>query len=151
MAKKTVEMSVSLKIPDATALTALRTLKEMGFKDLKGLQRAVHYRFEISGDEKGFKKKIANVDILVNANKHSASFPHPFSKDNVLRLVTDNGQDNGLAKRLREQLGIKEVKRATTGTLWAFEIVGRDKEKAAQQMAEELLANRHYQSITRVK
>src|SRR3989338_9932370 len=120
MTKKTVEMSVTLKIQDATALTALRTLREMGFRELKGLQRAVHYRFEIDGNEQAFKKKIANVDILVNANKHIASFPHPFGKDDVLLLVTDNDQGDGLAKRLREQLGVKEVKAATMGTLWAF-------------------------------
>jgi phosphoribosylformylglycinamidine (FGAM) synthase PurS component len=151
MAKKNVEMSVTLKIPDATALTALRTLHEVGYKELKNLHRALYYSFDIDGDEKNFKKKIATVDILVNANKHTASFPHPFGKDHVLMLVADKEQGDGLAKRLREQLGIKEVKSTKTGTLWAFEIGGKDKETMAQKMAEELLANRHYQTITRVK
>jgi len=140
----TVTMLVSLKIPDATALTALRTLHEMGYKELKGLQRATYYEFEYFGDEKKFKDAISKVDILVNANKHLVAFGKP--KQGVSIAVTDNEQGDGLKKTLKERLGITQVQSVTQGTLWTFDVSGKKQEDLAKKMTEELLANVHYQS-----
>lgn len=139
----TVTMLVSLKIPDATALTALRTLHEMGYNELKGLQREVCYTFDVKGNESEFKKKIANVDILVNANKHFVSFSP--KKEGIKVLVEDTEQGDGLLNTLKDRLGIKEVQKARQGTMWTFDIAGKNTEKMAKKMTEDLLANIHYQ------
>ena len=68
---KTVEMIVSLKVPDTTAITALQTLKKIGFGKITDVKRKDYYKFLIEEDENKFKDKICKVDILVNANKHA--------------------------------------------------------------------------------
>ncbi len=144
----TQTLLVSLKIPDATALTALRTLQEMGFKELKGLQREVCYTFEIKGNVEEFRKKIAKADIVVNANKHAVSFAP--KKEGVKILVEDTEQGDGLKNTLKERLGIKEIDAVRQGTLWTFDIVGKKQEELAKKMTEDLLANIHYQQYMMV-
>ena len=70
----TVQMIVSLKVPDNVAITAFNALKRMGYKKLKKLERADYYKFDVKADVENFKKQISNTDILVNANKHKFSF-----------------------------------------------------------------------------
>lgn len=82
---KTVEMIVSLKVPDTTAITALQTLQKIGFDKINNIERAEYYKFLIEGDEEKFKKKICKVDILVNANKHSYDFS--IQKNNNVRIL----------------------------------------------------------------
>jgi phosphoribosylformylglycinamidine (FGAM) synthase PurS component len=140
----TTTLLVSLKIPDATALTALRTLHEMGYKELKDLKREVCYTFTVKANEADFKKKIANVDILVNANKHFFSFTP--KREGVKILVEDNEQGDGLLNTLKERLGIKDIQKVRQGTLWTFDVAGKKQVETAKKMAEELLANIHYQN-----
>ena len=44
---KTVELVVSLKMPDATAITALQTLQKLGFNKIKDTKRSFYYKFLI--------------------------------------------------------------------------------------------------------
>lgn len=136
-------MFVSLKIPDATAITALRTLKEMGYKELQGLTREIYYLFEISSDDKKFRDAIAKVDILVNANKHTVSFEP--KKKGVSILVEDMEHGEGLTNTLKHRLGFNEILSCKQGVLWTFDIKGAKAQDLAKKMTEELLANIHYQ------
>ena len=67
----TIEMFVSLKVPDNVAITTFNTLKRMGYNKLKKLERSDYYKFDVKGNVEDFKKQISNTDILVNANKHN--------------------------------------------------------------------------------
>ena len=58
MPTKTIELVVSLKVPDTTAITALQTLQKLGFSKVKDLKRYFYYRFDVDGDEEQFKNKI---------------------------------------------------------------------------------------------
>lgn len=143
----TVEMLVGLKIPDGTALSAKQALHEMGFTQLASVARYMYYRFSFSGKEDEFRKNIAGVDILVNANKHGVSFGMP-DDGTVKVLVQDRERQMGLMNTLRERLGIAGINGVETGTLWAFSIEGKNQKELAAKMAEELLANVHYQRYT---
>ena len=86
MPTKTVEMVVTLKVPDTTAITALQTLQKLGFNKIKDLKRYFYYKFDVDGNEEPFKNKISKVDILVNANKHAFDFG--IKKDNYIKIKT---------------------------------------------------------------
>ncbi len=139
----TVEMLVCLKIPDGTALSARQALSEMGFKELKSLSRYTYYSFDIEGDVGAFQKRISNADLLANANKHTASFRMPTKGTAV--WVQDKEKPLGLLNTLKERLGLSEIKSMEAGTLWVLEIDGKNQKESVKRMAEELLANAHYQ------
>jgi phosphoribosylformylglycinamidine (FGAM) synthase PurS component len=137
---KTVELFVTLKVPDTTAITALQTLQKLGFK-IKELKRANYYKFTIKTDASKFKEDIKKVDIIVNANKHSCSFS--MKKINGSSVLVKDSGDSGasLLSTLEHRLGIKGISSIEKGTLW-----GMDAPKSvAEKAAKELLANEHYQ------
>ena len=147
MPAKTIELIVSLKVPDTTAITALQTLQKLGFNQIKDVQRADYYNFLIEGDEEKFKEKISKVDILVNANKHSFDFS--VKKDNTIKLLVKNINDGGssLLSTLKNRLGLDNIKKAEKAVLWSLAIDAEDKEarKIAEKAAKDLLVNEHYQ------
>ncbi len=72
-----IELLVSLKIPDVTALTAAGALRRrMGYADaLKKLQRADYYRFEVdAGSDEEAQRLVTELaektNLFVNPNKH---------------------------------------------------------------------------------
>ncbi|MBI2558176.1 phosphoribosylformylglycinamidine synthase subunit PurS [Candidatus Woesearchaeota archaeon] len=144
---KQVEMIVSLKVPDTTAITALQTLQKIGFSRIKNAGRSDYYLFSIDGDEEKFKSKICKVDILVNANKHSYTFS--IQKDNAVKILVKNinGEESGLLSTLKNRLGFEEIKKVDKGTLWSLNIDADEKEskKIAENAAKELLVNENYQ------
>ena len=101
---KTVEMIVSLKVPDTTAITALQTLSALGFSKIKDAKRADYYSFLIDDNLNDFKNAICKVDILVNANKHSYGFS--IKKDDNIKILVRNSDDDGesLLSTLKELL-----------------------------------------------
>src|SRR3989338_9057243 len=102
---KIIEMIVSLKVPDTTAITALQTLQKIGFNKIRYIKREDYYKFEFEGDEEKFKNQICKVDILVNANKHTYSFSMP--RGNVSILVKNiNDAGTGLLSTLKKRLGL---------------------------------------------
>lgn len=151
----TIEMFVSLKVPDNVAITAFNTLKKMGYANLIKLERSDYYKFEASGNEEEFKKKISNVDILVNANKHKFSFllAEGSNKNNNAKkiinvLVQDMGNGSGLLSTLKERLGFKDIKKAEKGVLWTMHFnEDANAEKIAQDITKNLLMNENYQSF----
>ena len=137
-----VEMLVGLKIPDTTAITALRTLHNMGLKEIRKIARENYYKFHIEGDENRFRNDISKADILVNANKNYFKFGSKGGGTKILVKDFDNG--NGLQIMLRDSLGFKSIKKAEKGVLWTLEIENGEKE-IAKKAAEALLCNEHYQ------
>ena len=147
MPTKTIEMTVSLKVPDTTAITALQTLQKLGFNKITGLKRYFYYKFSVEGDEEQFKNKISKVDILVNANKHSFDFG--IKKDNMIKIIVTNTDDDGsgLLSTLKNRLGFKNIKKAESAVIYGLQIDADEKEarKLAEKAAKDLLVNEHYQ------
>ena len=140
---KTIEMLVGLKIPDTTAITTLKTLRNMGLKEIKSVARENYFKFYIDGDENKFKNDIPKADILVNANKNYFKFGSNDS-GGIKVLVKDIEDAAGLADTLRS-LGFAGIKKIEKGVLWTLNIEGHNKE-IARKAAEELLHNGNYQS-----
>ena len=147
MPTKTVEMIVSLKVPDATAITALQTLKKIGLNKIKDIKKADYYMFSIEGGAEQFKNKICKVDILVNANKHLHDFS--IKKDSCVKILVKNINDDGsaLLAALKNSLGFKNIKKIEKAVLWSLAIDADEKSavKIAEKAAKELLVNEHYQ------
>ena len=141
----TIEMIVTLKVPDATAITALQTLQRMGFSRIKGLKRAEYYKFQVENDLEKFKQQISKVDILVNANKHFYDFS--IKGNNNIKILVKNTDDDGsgLLATLKNRLGFKNIKKAEKGTLWSLDIDADNPAKIAESAAKDLLVNEHYQ------
>ena len=147
---KTVELVVSLKMPDATAITALQTLQKLGFNKIKDAKRSFYYKFTIDGNEEDFKNKISKVDIIVNANKHSFDFE--IKKDNYVKVLVKNTDDDGsgILSTLKDRLGFNNIKKVESAVMWGLLIDGNEKEagKTAEKAAKDLLVNEHYQEFT---
>ncbi len=153
-----IELFVSLKVPDNSAITAFNTLKRMGYNELLKLERADYYSFDITGDENKFKKEISNTDIIVNANKHKFFFSleendnkKSKNKDDNKKiniLVQDLGNGAGLLGILKERLGFENIKKAEKGVLWAMHFDKKaDAESKAVEIAKGLLMNENYQNF----
>lgn len=139
-----IEMFVSLKVPDNVAITAFNAIKTIGFKKLKKLERSDYYKFEINDDVTGFKEKISNVDILVNANKHKHNFELNNEKINI--LIQDIGNGTALLSTLRERLGFDNIKKLERGILWTMHFDKKaNAKKTAVDIAKSLLMNENYQ------
>lgn len=144
---KIVEMVVSLKVPDTTAITALQTLQKIGFNRIKNAKREDYYKFLAEGDAEKFRDKICKVDILVNANKHSYDFS--VKKGNDVKILVQNIDDDcsGLLSTLKNRLGFRDIKKVEKGVLWSLEIDAdkKEAENIATQAAKSLLINENYQ------
>ena len=147
MPTKTVEMIVSLKVPDTTAITAHQTLQKIGFNKINNVKREDYYKFLIEGDIEKFKNQICKVDILVNANKHFFNFS--IQKDNNVKILVKNINDDGsgILATLKNRLGFKNIKKVEKAVLWSLNIDSDEKEAKmiAEKAAKELLVNQNYQ------
>ena len=155
-----IELIVSLKIPDAIAITAFHTLEKLGFSRLKKLKREDYYRFSTTEPVAKFSKKIGKVDVLVNANKHrfivkSAKEPFDEEKEGNLfkiKILVKDREDGAMPilKTLQERLGFKQIKKLDKGTLWTL-YISAPNEDAAKLMANDiswkLLFNENYQEM----
>ena len=147
MSTKTVEMIVSLKVPDTTAITVMQTLHKIGFGKIKDVKRADYYKFYFEGYEQKFKNSISKVDTLVNANKHLFEFS--IKNDGQAKLLVKNINDggSGILSTLKNRLGFNNIKKVEKGTLWSLRADANEKEarKIAEKAAKELLVNENYQ------
>jgi len=153
----TIEMIVSLKVPDNVAITAFNTIKRMENKQLKQLERSDYYKFDVKGNVDDFKEKISNVDILVNSNKHKYNFDLNNNKKNKNYKITnvlvqdlDNG--SGLLSTLKERLGLNNIKKLEKGVLWTMYFDKKvNAKKTAIEIAKSLLMNENYQKYRIMK
>ena len=143
----TIEMFVSLKVPDNIAITAFNTIKRMGQKQLNKLERSDYYKFDVKENVEDFKKQISNTDILVNSNKNKFSFlivENNNKKINVLVQDLDNG--DSLLKTLKERLDFKNIKKLEKGILWTMYFDKKvQAKKTAIDITKNLLMNENYQ------
>ena len=170
-----IELLVTLKIPDVTALTAANTLRRrLGFAErLVGLGRADYYRLEVDAESEPAAADLVTelaqrTNHFVNPNKHAFRV-RPFSPRvnppategvfEVEALVTDAEGDRSadLEQALAaEPLAGGQVKAIHTGVLW---ILGLKADSAAEALAaardlaitrardQGLLANPHFQAV----
>ncbi len=155
-----IELTVSLKIPDTTAITAFRALQKMGITELKRLKRDDYYKFRADSDDFGkVAEELGKTDIIVNANKHShhvkpAGKPFPAERDDLvsIRVLVKDIQNSGpgLMSVMRERLGMKYIGSAETGVLWTMGF-GCERDRAwklARDIGNKFLANLNYQEAT---
>ena len=151
----TIELFVSLKVPDNVAITTFNTLKRMDYKKLKKLERSDYYKFDVKDNIEEFKKQISNTDILINSNKHKHNFDlnnNTNNKKNNIKykkiniLVQDLDNRNSLLSTLKERLGFTNIKKLEKGILWTMYF---DKKVQARKIAvditKNLLMNENYQ------
>ena len=145
-----LELFIGLKVPDNAAITALHTLERMGYRELKNLERQEYYKFEFSGDANNFKKKISQLDILINANKHKFSFSlDEEGKNNKINvLVQDSDSADGLLKTLRKRMGLTNIKKMEKGIVWTMHFGNTvNAEEKAIEITKGLLINENYQKF----
>ena len=158
----TIELFVSLKVPDNIAITAFNTIKRMGQKQLNKLERSDYYKFDVEGDVEDFKEKISNVDILVNSNKNKFSFliendtnnKKNYSKNlkKINILIQDIDPADNLLKTLKERLGFTNIKKLEKGILWVMHFDKKvNAKKAAVDITKSLLMNENYQKYRIMK
>lgn len=145
---KTLKMFVGLKIPDTTAITALNTLKRMGYSSVGKLERFQYYEFTCANPEL-LTDRLAKIDILVNANKNYAIVGTESHEEGFTYLLVKNKGETheGLLSTLQNRLGLKEIQSVSVGTLWKMHIVDPDPKKVAEEVAKELLVSPHYQEV----
>lgn len=170
---QTIELTVDLKIPDVTALTAANALRRrLGYEDvLVNLHRADYYRLEIAvenADEAvAMGKKLAEeTNLFVNPNKHQYSVAAGIHNSGaeaaegtyaVNMLVTDpkSGSAAGILNALHGRLGYGDiVNNVSAGILWTL-VLKAESQSAAEEIAtkitvtksreEGLLLNPHFQ------
>lgn len=153
---QTVELTVELKIPDVTALTASNALRRrLGYQDtLIRLGRADYYRLELDVDDERTALELATrlaeqTNLFVNPNKHrysvsaGSSRPSEASEDglwtvNILVTDPDSGAGGGILSALRGRLGYgNEVVDVVAGNLWVLALKADSREEA-EQIAEKL-------------
>lgn len=146
----TTELFVGLKVPDNVAITTFHTLHRMGYHHLKNLERQDYYKFDHSGNKKQFERKISQVDILVNANKHKFSFSleNNSSNSNKINILIQNLDNDGLLKVLKERLGFTNIKKSEKGVLWSMYFDDAvDAKKFGINITKSLLMNENYQKF----
>ncbi|HCU34080.1 MAG TPA: hypothetical protein DGT21_01160 [Armatimonadetes bacterium] len=153
---QTVELTVQLKIPDVTALTASNALRRrLGYQDtLVELRRADYYRLDLNVEHEQAALELATelaerTNLFVNPNKHrysvSAGSAHPSEPRedglwtvNVLVTDPDSGAGGGVLSALRGRLGYGDrVVDVVAGNLWTLTLRADTREQA-EQLAEKL-------------
>jgi phosphoribosylformylglycinamidine (FGAM) synthase PurS component len=170
---QTVELTVELKIPDLTALTAGSALRRrMAYGDaLVELRRADYYRLSLNAETeteavKLVEKLAEDTNLFVNPNKHRyevhAGVHNSTVEDaegtyavSVLITDTNGGGGAGILEALQGRLGYGDkVAEVLAGNLWVLVVKAESREQA-EAIAEAatvtrsreagLLLNPHYQ------
>ena len=169
---RSVELLVTLKIPDVTALTAANVLRRrMGYAEtLKELRRADYYRLDLACDSDADALALADelavkTNEFVNPNKHVFTVRLPArgeeqATDGVYAahvLVTDptDGSAAGILSALQGRLGYGDrIQGVLRGTLWTLRLAcasADDARQSARDIAiteardKGLLMNPHFQ------
>jgi phosphoribosylformylglycinamidine (FGAM) synthase PurS component len=167
-----VELSVRLKIPDVTALTAANAVRRrLGYADrLVELRRADHYVFgveapSVEAAEALVREMAQRTSLFVNPNKHvfetrAAGAPGPPADGGVYEvrcLVRDADFDPGpgILARLQKLSYGEAVRCVRAGTMWTLKLRADDADQAlamgrdiavTRSRSQGLFANPHYQT-----
>jgi len=172
---QTVELLVSLKIPDVTALTAASSIRRrLGYAEaLKELRRSDYYSLDLNTTDPQAANELAHelaekTNLFVNPNKHSYEVRSPQDRgggptptDGLWRvevLVTDaeGAQADDIQQALTHRLGYSEqVIAVRRGILWTL-LLAADNAEQAREIAEQItvttardqgvLVNPHFQA-----
>ena len=170
-----IELLVTLKIPDVTALTAANTLRRrMGYAErLVGLRRADYYRLEVEGESEEAARELVTelaqrTNHFVNPNKHifitrlAEPRVQPPAMDTgyqVEVLITDAASDRSgdIEQAMgHDPLAAGKVRAVHTGVLWTLALKAESPQQAlawardiavTRSRAQGLLANPHFQSV----
>jgi len=155
----TVELVVSLKIPDVTALTAGNAIRRrLGYEGvLSALTRADYYRLDLDVDDRdaaeALTREIAEgTNLFVNPNKHIYELRFPEDRGananvngewlvNVLVISPDDSSGEGIRGSLNGHLGYPQVTGVQTGVLWSMRVKA-DSENEARKVAESITVTR---------
>jgi len=170
-----VELLVSLKIPDVTALTAANTIRRrLGYAErLPALRRADYYRLEVDAETEQAARDLVTdlaqrTNHFVNPNKHVFTVRMaqrrltPPSTDGAFQvevLITDAESDRAseIEQALaNDRIAQGRVKAVHVGVLWTLTLRA-DSPQEALELARDiaitrarnqgLLANPHFQSV----
>lgn len=154
-----VELVVSLKIPDVTALTAGNAIRRrLGYDEvLSSLERADYYRMDLDVKERDLAEKLVRemaeeTNLFVNPNKHTYDVQFPDERGananvdgewlvNVLVTSPDDTSGDGIASALTGRLGYGQVADVETGVLWTMRIRA-ESEAEAREVAENITVTR---------
>ncbi len=172
---QTLELLVSLKIPDVTALTAASSIRRrLGYDEvLKELRRSDYYSLDLNTTDpqaaNGLAQELAEkTNLFVNPNKHSYEIRSPQDRGGgpsqqegswrveVLVTPVEGAQAPDIEQALTQRLGYGEqVAAVRRGILWTL-LLAADSSDQAQQIAEEItvttardqgvLVNPHFQA-----
>ena len=172
---QTIELLVSLKIPDVTALTAVSALRRrLGYEDvMKELVRSDYYSLDLNVTGPDAARELAQelaekTNLFVNPNKHSyetcSPEEHsngPAQQDSLWRvevLVTDieGAEAPEIVQALTERLGYgRQVAAVRQGILWTMRLAADSADEArciaesitvTKSRDEGLLVNPHFQA-----
>lgn len=154
-----IELVVSLKIPDVTALTAGNAIRRrLGYEDaLSAFTRADYYRLDLDVVDRdaaeALTREIAdNTNLFVNPNKHIYELRFPEDRGananvdgewlvNVLVTSPDDSSGEGIRSALSGHLGYPQVAGVQTGVLWSMRIKAGS-EQQARDVAESITVTR---------
>ncbi len=167
-----VELVVSLKIPDVTALTAGNAIRRrLGYEDvLNAFTRADHYRLDLDVSDREAAAKLVReiadeTNLFVNPNKHVYELRFPEDRGananvdgewlvNVLVTSPDDSSGDGIRSALNARLGYEQVSAVETGVLWTMRIKAGTEEQArdvaesitvTRSQSQGILMNPHFQ------
>ncbi|MGI8913581.1 MAG: hypothetical protein ACR2JY_07330 [Chloroflexota bacterium] len=156
-----IALAVRLIIPDTTAVSARRALRQAGLTELVELRREVCWGFEVgdAGAAQDVADRLLATDVLVNYNKHrgrwwagelaAAQPPQPsVTRQWGALLVADRAdpEPGQMQRLLTTRLGFHALRVRERATLWSIGVAGdEDANQVAQRAARLLLANPHGQ------
>ncbi len=172
---QTVELLVSLKIPDVTALTAASSIRRrLGYDEvLKELRRSDYYLLDLKTTDPQLANELVQelaekTNLFVNPNKHSYEVRSPqqhsgapIQQEGLWRvevLVTpvEGAQAPEIEQALTQRLGYSgQVTAVRRGILWIL-LLAADSAEEAREITEQItvttardqgvLINPHYQA-----
>ena len=160
-----IGLAVRLIIPDTTALSARRALRQVGLTEVEELRREVCWSFDIQqfGDAaapQAVAERLLSTDVLVNYNKHRGRWwlgglelaaptgdgtAHVWGR--LLVAERDDPEPARMQRILTTRLGFSGVQVRRHGTLWSVGVAaGDDAQRVTRAAAQRLLTNPHGQT-----
>lgn len=155
-----IGLAVRLIIPDTTALSARRALRQAGLSGLQDVRREVCWSFALDGTAAPqlVAERLLGIDVLVNYNKHRgrwwrgaleavpAGDASAYRWGRLLVADRDDQEPARMQRILTARLGLAGLHVRRHATLWSLAFPpADDAARLTQAAAELLLANRHGQ------
>ncbi len=145
--RSSLDVAIEPAIPDNAAFTVLRTLRQLGYGELRAVSRADHLvlsvrQLEGSGDDAPTAQRVAQqlskAEVLFNPNKHRLAYAPPEALSaggdaEYEALVFDKDDDAGrLLAVLQTTFGMDYLESVARGVLWRLR--ERDRPAPAERL-----------------